>query len=279
MAATGVRTFNGAGMAVTKFNNDPIEPGYYDACIKASRFEERKADGVGKLPYLNGPLEVMDTGVDGGKNRWLYIKLWTCVEAKPGKDSAAVQGPDQILALAAAMGEALPNLPVDSGVLQALDEKATKTRKTDILNPKAVLQWLKNHDGQVFKIKIKTERGTKEYPGDKSVLDAFIEADGSAGEAEVFSPEGEEAVEYDASTGEVFDASGETEAAVDYQEQEQLPEEEPQADFEPIPPPRRAAPINPGPRVQQGPLKNGKAHALKAPPPPAKKPVQKQARR
>lgn len=232
MSATGVKTFNSGGTKVERFESTPIPPGEYEACIKAMKWSEQKADGAGKIPYLSGPLEILGTAsTEGGKNRQMYVRLWLAAVAKPGKGRSAIAGQDQVIALARAFGEELEGIPLVT-VTQALEDGGE--RKTDILNPKALLQWVKNHDGQVFKLRIKTERGTKEYPNDKSVVDYYIEAE---------APAGEEAEEYE------MDASGDEQPAEEYTDTEalvndDLPADEPgeaqEDEFEPLPPPRQA---------------------------------------
>lgn len=278
MAPTGIKTFSSGGMAVTRFESKPVQPGEYEGVLRASKWEERKAEGAGKLPYLNGPIELFGTGEDGGKNRVIFHRLWLSVVPKDGKESAAVQGQDQSVALARALGEDLNGVPLLSGITQTLnDKKGNKIgeRKTDILNPKALLQWIKNHDAQVFKLRVKTKKGEAGY-SDQSVVDYFIEAD----EAAEMAPEGEELAE--TGTGEEVPTEYSLEEAFeevsadggfDSELEAGLEGEEPEAEFEPIPPARKPA----APAVKNGHNKMVAKPVAKAPPPAAKRPVQKAA--
>ena len=105
---TGERTWSSNGREVKKFENKPITPGEYDLKMGGD-WVQKVAEGTGKLPYLNGSVEVLGTAAtEGGKNRKVYHRLF--LSLKPGGDGVVM--PDrgnQLNGLAKGLGVDTPD--------------------------------------------------------------------------------------------------------------------------------------------------------------------------
>jgi hypothetical protein len=221
--ATGERKFSTAGREVKKYNFKPLTPGDWDLKVDASQAAIGKKNEPGKFPYINGiRFEALDSADEGGKNKLVFHMLFTSL--KPGKDgSAMVDRQDQVVALAKALGEDSPDLPI----ITMPDENGVKQ---DVIEPKALLAWLKSHNGKIIKAHTKIQKGDGTYEP-RSVVAYFIEAEGAAGPSDESEGFGQ-GVDEDAPEG-----FGE-------EQTEEAPEEEaPEEEAPPPPPPaRKAAP-------------------------------------
>ncbi len=179
MSATGETTWSSKGKTPVKFEFEPLPANNYEGRIVASKTELQGAQGPGNLPYINVAIEVLNSATkEGGKNRYVFQMFW--LSLKKGKDG--VSSPERasnIVGLARAYGEETPdfNIVTMEGNIKDKEGNVTGTEMHDLLEPRAVLQWLKDHDGQVFKFhsKIETYKDKK-----KATVDYFIASDTQA---------------------------------------------------------------------------------------------------
>ena len=167
---TGEKTFTTAGRTVVAPKMELIPPGTYtlklgsDATIKQSK-------NPGKCPYINISFEVMGTSTkEGGKNRRVFHML--LLSMNPGADGVLnIERPSGLLALARALGTEIEGV-------EYIEQDATNDKgeavKLVYLNPAQVVEWLKNFAGSEVQGAVKTQRGTEEYPDDKSVISRFL---------------------------------------------------------------------------------------------------------
>lgn len=171
--AKGEKTFNLGDVQKSKRSFEPFPAGDYDLKLRGQDVEIRKADSKDGKPtfsYVSLAFDALGTGKDGGKDRRVYHMLF--LRLKPGKDGLVSPAlADGLKGLADALGDT-PNLPT------------VEQNGEDIINPKAVVQFLKNHDGNVVRAHVSIQRGNKQYPGDKNKVDEFFAADEEGGGSE-----------------------------------------------------------------------------------------------
>lgn len=173
---TGVKRFTTEGRTVAKPSFPVITPGVYEGRIEGSSLQIKKADGQGKIPYINFSAEVLNSATTpGGKNRKVFHRLFLTTTPSPKDGAAMVDRPNQLLALSRATGIPLTLEGDDATVLMEKVDESGNSSEVEVLNPQLVLQWLRQLDGLVFTMKIKTEKGTGGYE-DKSVIASFAEA-------------------------------------------------------------------------------------------------------
>lgn len=170
MAATGERTWSSSGKQPVKFEFEPIPSKDWTGKIVGSKVEVQKGTEPGSLPYVKFSLEVLESAMkEGGKNRFIFPMLW--LSLKPGKDgNVSPERANNIVGMARAFGEDTPEFPV-----------ITMTNKEgveeELLDPRAVAEWLKNHDGMTlrFHSKVETYKDKKQ-----AVVDYYIATDSQA---------------------------------------------------------------------------------------------------
>lgn len=252
--ATAQKRFTSGDRTVTKFDRTPIATGDYDLKLMGRSAEIRKAQGPGKLPYVNVPFEALETAKEeGGKNRWVYQKFWINTEAN-ASGGAPVDNAGQILGLADAIGER-ESLDAFRIITLKRQPKKGPLEDCDCLNPHDLKKWFVDHDGIVVKGHVIVRRGGKGF-NDQNEIDAFIPGD-DAGDAqqEVAADEGDEySAEEVAQEGEEYaeeqameaDEAQEAEAVDGGEDNEGFTEEEAVEEEPPArkPAPKAAAPKN-----------------------------------
>lgn len=195
MSAQGEKNFSSEGMEVQKFDRTPIKVGDYAGVLKSSGASVKSAQDAGSVPYVGGVyIDVLNTGVGEGQNKRVYWSAY--LSLKPGKDGKVnPQRGNGLVALARAFGEELRDIPVRtmSAAVKVYDKatgRSTPTgelEETDVLDARAVAEWLKERDGKELKFRSKLR---PDRDGNKMAeVDYFIEADpsevASFGELEV----------------------------------------------------------------------------------------------
>ena len=225
--ATGEKTFSTRGQQVSKPDFKPFPAGEYELKLLGDTWEQRVADGTGKLPYLNGRVEVLGTAKeDGGKNRQVFHRFF--LDLTPTKNGTPMTNMGAgIVAFAKAIPEEM------SGITVLTKPKGEEGVPADILSPKSVLAWLKAHDGVVVKAYIKIEKST-DY-GDRNVIGYFVEGEGSIDDGDEVDEdevdETDDESELDEESDEETDESDEDEG-----------EEDEDEDESPVPPPKKKKP-------------------------------------
>lgn len=170
---TGIKTFSSEGREVKKVEFTPPPVKDWDARLMLENLKIAVAQGVGKLPYIDVHIELLNSAIrEGGKNLRLFHKFFVDLTPSDKDGAAMVDRQNGLVAFSKSVNTAL-NCDV-----------VTKTKKNDdgtekeceILEPDSVKRWLKQFDGVVFKLKSKIEKGTAGY-SDKGAVDYFIEAE------------------------------------------------------------------------------------------------------
>lgn len=167
---TGERTFSFEGRTVVKPAPRLIPPGTHTLQIgsDASIAMAKRGDAV---PYVNISFAVQGTATsEGGKNLRIFHRLF--LSLAPGKDGKlSLDRESGLLAMAQAMG----TLPPECTVVEREGNDAEGNAvKLTYLNPKQVVEWLQTFAGTELQARVKTEKGTTEYPDDKSVIQKFL---------------------------------------------------------------------------------------------------------
>lgn len=170
MTTTGEKTFSTTGRTVVNPQTELIPPGTYtlrigsDATIKKGQ----KSDSV---PRVDVSFEVLGTATtEGGKNRRVFHML--LLSMTPGKDGQLnTDRPGGLTALARCLGTEVEGVEV---VMQdAVNDKGEPV-KLAYLNPAQVAEWVKSFAGTEVQATIKTQKGTAEYPTDRSIISRFL---------------------------------------------------------------------------------------------------------
>lgn len=172
MSVTGEKSWSTNGKQATKFTFEPAPSKDWEAYVLGSTAEVKKKQEPGSIPYVNVAFELEGSAMtEGGKNRRIYKMFF--LSLKPGKDgniSPARQ--DGILGLARAYGE-----EADFPIIEMNDKDGNMV---ELLDPRAVVQWLKDHDMQALKLhsKVVSVKGQDgKATGDRRAeVDYFIEA-------------------------------------------------------------------------------------------------------
>lgn len=213
--AQGMSTFDFSQQVVQKAP-PPLTPDVYRWRLRGDTAEQRCAEGEGKVPYVNVRIEKVE-----GEKYTVFVRFFLNLD--PAKDGRLMPlRPDGIVAFGKAVGQAPKVHTVDM-------QKATKTgglATVSVINPRAVVAWLKELDGVEFSARVRTEKGSGGY-GDRTVVAAFIEAEEVVGGYEEES-EVEE-------TEEKAEVLGE-------EVEEESEESEDEVPFEDVPAPRKPAP-------------------------------------
>lgn len=219
--AKGEMGFDASKRKVRRFDNSPPPAGEYDFKFRSSKATISVADGVGKLPFINGcQLELMDSAsTEGGKNRIIYHSFFLGTTPPPGGETAAVDGGDGIVAFSKAIGV---NLKLGPG---AVIKKAAKNKKgvdytALILDPKKVVAWLKEQDGSKGTVRTKTRPDRNDPEVKYGAVNYFIEAEEGSEEEE------DEELEEESEETDEEDEEGEEDSEDEGDEDEDEDEEE-----------------------------------------------------
>lgn len=178
--AKGEKRFSTSGHEVTKFDGfPPITPGDYRALIRADKAEVRKSkdEKSAQLPYVACMFTIRGTAMkEGGKDRVVFHNFFLSLEPTD-KGQLMVTRADQLKGLSLGLGEEI-DLPTRSFPNNLTQEDA------ECVDPKALVQWLKDNDGREVALHIKTDVAKPEALAkgwkDKDVISYFIEADAAA---------------------------------------------------------------------------------------------------
>jgi hypothetical protein len=170
--AQGQRTFSSADRTVKQANFTPPIPADYDALMRFNDWKISVAEGVGKLPRVNGPIELLDTAAnENAKNKTVYHDFFLDLSESPKDGVAMVDRGGGIVQFCQCNGLRLEGVGIETKQKMLKDSAGQETgelTEADILNPQEVLAFLKEHDGMVVRLrtKIETSMGGK-YAGEK----------------------------------------------------------------------------------------------------------------
>lgn len=163
--ATGEKKFSSSGRKVQSGFTIPA-PGEYEAKLIAGKAEVKIGQSETSLPRVAGVrFELLGTEQGNGKNQLVFHDFYTSLVESPKDNKAMVDRTGQIVDFSKAIGE-----DVECGIVQV--------KNSDCLSAKELLQWLKNRDGAVLKLKVKHEKGQNDQVYAK--VDRFIEGSGAS---------------------------------------------------------------------------------------------------
>ncbi len=187
--AQGEKRWSGSGDAV-KRTFTPVASQDWEVKMDTNSAEiGAGSKEKGGIPFIKGVRFVCfgSATVEGGKDSLIFQNFF--LSLKEGKDGNVM--PDyanQLKGLMKALGDVRNDVPSASKVINEEGETV------DYLSPKWVLAYLKEHNGEVFKLHSKIENDP--VYGKKAVVDYFIEAEeGASGGEEETEEETEEAEE------------------------------------------------------------------------------------
>ncbi len=170
--AKGETTFDASKQQVKKYESTPLPIKEYEGKLLPG-LQLKKAAGAGKLPYVFGMIECLNSAVsEGGKNR--KISKMFFLNTSPDKDGVAgVNRQDGIVAYSKAVGA---NLKCGTVSAQKAIGDTGEMVGVRILDPNQALRYLEGTAGQLFSFKSKLQ---PDQNGVKwGAIDFFIEADG-----------------------------------------------------------------------------------------------------
>lgn len=173
MSVAGETTYSTQGRTAQKFAFEPVPSKDWEAKINGDKFEIRAKQEPGSIPYINGAFEILDSAaVDGGKNRVIFKMFF--LSLKPGKDgNVSPDRADGILGMARSLG-----IDAEFDILSKNDKDGVPVF---YLNPKTVLQWIKDNSGAVVRLhsKVVSQKGADGKPNGerKAEVDYFIAAE------------------------------------------------------------------------------------------------------
>lgn len=180
--AKGESNWTTKGKTAKRFSFTPVPAGDHEGKLDTSTASVAMAAGEGKFPYIKIRIEILNSAeAEGQKNRLVFHNLFCSMkEAKNG--DLMPERADQLLGLAKALGE-----DFEPPYIQMPDENGNDV---DVLDPKVVLQWLREQDGKLIKLTTKIDHKDKNYDP-KAVVKYFHETE----QADAFGAEEEEVEE------------------------------------------------------------------------------------
>lgn len=176
--ATGEVGYSSQGRTPIKMNFDPFPAGDYDLTLLGGTIEIKGKPEPGKLPYVNLAFEAAGTATtEGGKDKRVYHMLFVNLEPSPKTGTPIVDQANQLLGLAKALGAEL-EFGSDAILRKDKENDDGDMVKVNILDPRQVVEWLKQFDGAQVRAHVRVKKGTKDYPNDKNEIAYFIEAGG-----------------------------------------------------------------------------------------------------
>ena len=226
--AKGESSFDASKRKVKRFDNKPPTPGEYDFKVRTSKAAITVADGVGKLPYINGvQFELLDSAEnEGGKNRVLYKSFF--LKVSPDADGvAAVDRGDGLVAFSKSIGV---NLKLGEGAVikKPAKDKNGKEYTALLLDPKKVAAWLKEQDGSKGSLRSKVRKDKDDPEKQYGDVAYFIESEGADEEDEETEEESEETEE----TEEDEDTDSDDEETEEDEDEDEEVEDEEESDDE-----------------------------------------------
>lgn len=177
--AKGESKFDSSAEKTHKYENKPLPVQDYEFKLLSGP-EIKVAQGVGKLPYINAQLELLNTAEKkGGKNRKIYHRFF--LNTSPGKDGVkGTNRQDGIVAFAQAIGK---KLVCNTEPAVKVDDKGNKENVV-ILTADSVKQWLGGMAGAMGKLKSKNEKDQRNPDQSWPKVDFFHAAAESSDEDE-----------------------------------------------------------------------------------------------
>ncbi len=211
--AKGEAKFDSSKEKTHKYENKPLPVQEYEFKLLTGP-EIKVAQGVGKLPYINAQLELLNTAEKkGGKNRKIYHRFF--LNTSPGKDGVkGTNRQDGIVAFSHAIGK---KLVCNTEPAVRVDDKGEK-QNVVILTADSVKQWLGGMAGATGKLKSKNEKDQRNPDQSWPKVDFFIAAAEQADESEEEEIEEEEVEE--------SEEEGEEEAEEESEDEESDEEDE-----------------------------------------------------
>jgi hypothetical protein len=218
----------------TKKTGFPVVPSdQYTVKLQGAKAEVRKPNRPGSMPWVSCPL------VGEYDGRKFYLFPYIGVSMKPWKNGVIPTETDKGLrGLVKALGGNL-----DAGLITLKDENG---QEVECVDPKAVVQFLKNHDGEELQVQVKLinrkDKDGKETNEKTNEVSYFIEKPGE----EEAGPDDEEELKLadeDEDEEESDDDADEEddEEAEEEEEDEDSDEDEDDEDEEPAKPAKKAA--------------------------------------
>ena len=179
MGVTGEVGYSSQGRIPVRMSFEPFAAGDYRLQVLARSAEIKIAKQSG-VPYVTVPFLALGSGKDGGKDRRVFHNFWLSLE--PGKNGTPpVDGADQILGLSKGLGVDL-NFGPEAVIKKTkkMDDGDSKT--INILDPRAVLEWIQTYDMAEVPAHVKVRKGGKnpdtgEQYNDQNVIAYFIESE------------------------------------------------------------------------------------------------------
>ncbi len=170
--AKGEKTFSTKGQEVKRFQSNPLPTGEYDLKILGHKAEVKTSTNS-KMPRVYCPLEAMNTGDNGGKNRWVFHNFF--LSLKPGTDGVIMPNRGgQIVDFAAVLGQ-----DMDFPVVEKPDAEGNLV---EVLEPRAVLKLVKALDGMLVRGHVKYVPPSGTFDASNSVQSFLPSAEGSSSE-------------------------------------------------------------------------------------------------
>lgn len=175
--AKGQAVWNSAEQEVVKYSFKPFPAGDYELKLLGETVDIRTSKAGRKYLSLGfqalGTAKLTENSNDSRVYHMLFLGLTPDKRGKLTPNRA-----DQLKGLLDALGEQRKFAAVPNG-------------GGDMLDIRAISKFLKEKDGEVVEAHVRIQKGDKDYPNDKNVIDYFIAAD-EAGEKEEEGDEDEE---------------------------------------------------------------------------------------
>lgn len=169
----GEKRFSTQGQQAVKQTFPVLPAKEWLLLLRTEKAQVAKAQGVGKFPRVDVRFEAIDSATkEGGKNLSIF-HMFFCANKEQKNGVIMTFRADQVVGFAKAIGQ-----DFDAPTVTMQDEDGNDV---EVIQPQHLLQWLKNLDGTIVKARTKVQKGTKEYPNDKAVIDYFVETEQAEG--------------------------------------------------------------------------------------------------
>lgn len=175
MANQGEKIFSSRGKRVQKMTFEPVPKGEYTGKLLGSTASKGCKTDPGSVPYIRVRFELENTAKEGGKNKLLFHMLFTSLHPA-ANGFVMVEKGGQAVDLANALGEelAIPTITMEANVKVGgtKDSPEYELKEIEILDPDALVQWLRDHDGATLRINVGVRKGIK--GDDENVVNFFV---------------------------------------------------------------------------------------------------------
>lgn len=156
------------GVKIQKFTNRVLPVGEYELKLHAQKASIKTGQAAESRPRISCMFEALGTENEGGKNVKFFWDAFTSM--KPGKNGTSMpEWGGGVIALARGFGEEL-----EDASISIIDVGGVPC-----INPKELLAWLQNRDGQVVKARVKQDK--KQDGSLENRVDYFIEGEAATG--------------------------------------------------------------------------------------------------